>query len=349
MKNFTAAAKRLLAAFFVLAACVLLPGMTAKAEADNMGIIRLNLTLSSAVLTGPKMDAFLYTMNKMHELGMIRRSSSYQSFDLDLNGEDDIGYDAMSSTNGGMISLHTTPSPSLESKEFTVPDTVKQQAASEGRNWCDKICLTLSGDPYRALSIGTTQGGGFIINGTYNDCAINMTLEKDEVLTLRCAPEKNYKFAGWYEGIVSSSYFVSGHTGILISQENELTIDSKSNMDVCAVYTRTSEAAAKANPMSVKAKTMKLSVKKVKQKKQVIAAKKALTIKNAKGKVTYKLTSVTKSKFRKNFSINEKNGKITIKKGTKKGTYTLKIKVKAAGNASYLPAEKTVKVKVKIS
>lgn len=36
------------------------------------------------------------------------------------------------------------------------------------------------------------------------------------------------------------------------------------------------------------------------------------------------------------------------KKKLKKGTYTIQIKVKAAGNSTYAPVEKTVKVKVKV-
>ena len=115
------------------------------------------------------------------------------------------------------------------------------------------------------------------------------------------------------------------------------------------ILTFTIKGKEKQNPLSVKAKTVKLSAKDVKNKKQVISTKKALTVKNAKGSVTYKLVSVTKSKYKKNFSVNTKTGKIKVKKGMKKGTYTLKIKVGAAGNASYLPAKKTGKVKVKIS
>ena len=39
---------------------------------------------------------------------------------------------------------------------------------------------------------------------------------------------------------------------------------------------------------------------------------------------------------------------VFIKKGLKKGTYKLRIKVTAAGNSKYKPATKTVTVKLKI-
>ncbi len=62
-----------------------------------------------------------------------------------------------------------------------------------------------------------------------------------------------------------------------------------------------------------------------------------ITVKNAKGKVTYKSSS-------KKIKVNSK-GKVTVAKGTKKGTYT--ITVKAAGNSSYKYIKKTFKVVVK--
>jgi len=55
-----------------------------------------------------------------------------------------------------------------------------------------------------------------------------------------------------------------------------------------------------------------------------------------------------KPKFKKYFKVNKKNGKITIKKKLKRGTYKLKIKVTAAGNASYKPGSKTITVKIKV-
>lgn len=78
---------------------------------------------------------------------------------------------------------------------------------------------------------------------------------------------------------------------------------------------------------------------------------KAITVKDNKGKVTYKLvkSGITK-KIRKLVKINSK-GVITIKKWkkAKKGTYKIKVKITAAGNSAYnaKTITKTVKVKVK--
>ena len=67
--------------------------------------------------------------------------------------------------------------------------------------------------------------------------------------------------------------------------------------------------------------------------------------------MSYKLLSAKKGSksFKKKFKINAKTGKVTIKKKLKKGTYKLKVKVKAAGNANYkASAWKAVTVKIKV-
>lgn len=93
----------------------------------------------------------------------------------------------------------------------------------------------------------------------------------------------------------------------------------------------------KANAKTAKAKTLK---------KKAVALSKPVTVKKAKGTVSYK--NVSTQKAAKKFTVNAKNGKITLAKGTKKGTYKVKIKVTAAGNKSYKPLSKTVTVKVRV-
>lgn len=104
----------------------------------------------------------------------------------------------------------------------------------------------------------------------------------------------------------------------------------------------------KANTVQVTVKTKTVNEKKLKTKKQII---KAITVKNAQGKVSYKLIkSGVSKKIRKLVSINKK-GTITINKWkkAKKGTYIIKVKISAKGNANYnlKSIAKTVKIKIK--
>ncbi len=77
-------------------------------------------------------------------------------------------------------------------------------------------------------------------------------------------------------------------------------------------------------------------------------ASKAYRIQKARGKVTYKLKSVSRKKFKKYFKVNAKTGKITVRKGLKKGTYKLKVRVKDAGTKWYRQSTKTVTVKIRV-
>ncbi len=88
----------------------------------------------------------------------------------------------------------------------------------------------------------------------------------------------------------------------------------------------------KPNSLKVSGKTVKVKQQDLGKKSVAIARKKVLTVKKAKGKVTYKIIKVTPAKYRKYFRINKKTGKVTVKKGLKKGTYKIKAAVTAAGN-----------------
>ena len=97
------------------------------------------------------------------------------------------------------------------------------------------------------------------------------------------------------------------------------------------------------NGLKAKGTAKAAKYSKVAKKKQVV--KKAIKVSKANGKVTYTLV---KAKKTKKFAINKKTGAITVPKGTKKGTYTLKIKVTAAGDANHNKVVKTVKVTIKV-
>ena len=111
--------------------------------------------------------------------------------------------------------------------------------------------------------------------------------------------------------------------------------------DAIVIYkARINSAAKKTNTMVVTAKNKKVKYKKVKKKKQVVSA---ITVSKAQGAVSY-----SKVSGKKNFTINNKTGKIIVKKKTKKGTYKIKVKVTANGNSNYNSISKTVTIKIKI-
>ena len=101
--------------------------------------------------------------------------------------------------------------------------------------------------------------------------------------------------------------------------------------------------AKKANPLTAKGKTVKIKYSVVKKKNVTIKRADAITVKKAKGTVTYSKISGPKK-----VSVSKKSGNIKIMKGLAKGTYKVKIKVKAAGTSTYKPGSKTVTVTIKV-
>ena len=108
----------------------------------------------------------------------------------------------------------------------------------------------------------------------------------------------------------------------------------------------------KANTLKVTGRNATVKYKKLKKKSQVLKASKVVkTVKKGQGKLSYKLVSAKKGKksFKKYFTMNSKTGKITVKKGLKKGIYKVTIKVRAAGNNSYrVSGWKKVTSKIKV-
>ena len=97
------------------------------------------------------------------------------------------------------------------------------------------------------------------------------------------------------------------------------------------------------NTLTVKAKTAKVKLAKVKKSNVKLAAKKVVSVSKAKGAVTFK-----KASGNKKISV-AKNGRVTVKKGIKKGAYKVKVKVTAAGNDNYKKRTRTVTFKVKVA
>ena len=103
------------------------------------------------------------------------------------------------------------------------------------------------------------------------------------------------------------------------------------------------EVVKAANPMT--AKVAKKTVKAAKLKKKAVTVSKAVVVSKAQGKVSYAKVAKGSSK---QLTVNAMDGKVTVKKGTKAGTYKVKVKVTAKGNANHKPGSKTVTVVVTV-
>ena len=140
----------------------------------------------------------------------------------------------------------------------------------------------------------------------------------------------------------NTDYSVSYAAGRKNAGTYKVTVALKGNYSGSnAVTFRINKAA---NNLSIKAKNTAVKYTKVKKKVQTLAVSKVINFKKkGQGAKTY-----SKASGNKMITINKKTGKVTIKKGLKKGTYKVKVKVRAAGNTNYKAVTKTVTFKIKV-
>ncbi|MBR1731371.1 MAG: Ig-like domain-containing protein, partial [Ruminococcus sp.] len=166
-------------------------------------------------------------------------------------------------------------------------------------------------------------------------------------LTLKAAKSKIY--VGSTTTVTATVTNGSGSTTFKSNNTSVATVDSSGKVKAkkagTVKITATNNGVSKTVSIKIVKKANTLKV--IKTNKTVKYGKKttvkAITVKNAKGKVTY-----TKLSGNSKITVNKTTGKITVKKGLKKGTYTIKIKVAATGNNAYKSAVKTITLKIKV-
>lgn len=99
------------------------------------------------------------------------------------------------------------------------------------------------------------------------------------------------------------------------------------------------------NPMKVTVATKSVKLASVKTKAQTVAPIKVTKVQGTKA---FKVTRWT-GKAKSYIKVNAKNGKVTVKKGTPKGTYKFKVKITAKGNKNYLAKKVTKRITVKVA
>ncbi len=191
--------------------------------------------------------------------------------------------------------------------------------------------------------------------GNYKgSCSADFTIQPKSITPTVVLSKKTYTYDGSAKKpkvtvkdgskiLTTSEYSVSYASGRTNAGTYKVKVTLKGNYKGTKTVSFTIEKAKQ--PMTVTAKTPSVKASDLKKKAQTIKISQAVTIKNAKGTKSYEITD--KGKLTK-IKINAETGSITVPKGTGKGTYTIKIKITAAGTKNYKPGSKNVSVKIKI-
>ena len=141
--------------------------------------------------------------------------------------------------------------------------------------------------------------------------------------------------------------------GKKLAADKDFTVSYSNNVNAgtatltitgCGVYkgtkTATFKIAKAKNTAKISSKQKTVKFAKLKKKAQVVWP---LSVKKAKGKTTYAKMAKGSSK---RLSVNKSTGKVIVKKGTAKGLYKVRIKVKVAGDKNHKSITKIITAKI---
>jgi hypothetical protein len=130
-----------------------------------------------------------------------------------------------------------------------------------------------------------------------------------------------------------------------------ITITGKGKYTGKATATFKIKKATNSLSVKVKKRTYNITYTKLAKKDQSIKEKQIYTIsKKGQGKLSYALSSAKKGKkiLKTSFVVDKQTGKLTAKKGLKKGTYNIAVNVTAAGDKSHIKVTKTISFSIKV-
>ena len=169
-----------------------------------------------------------------------------------------------------------------------------------------------------------------VVSKKYGDKAFSLGAKAKTTLT--------YKSSNTKIATVDSK----GKVTIKAAGTVKITINAKATSTYKAATAKvlTIKIAKKAPTIKTKIGTKNLSYNALKKKAQVFTLGTSV---NSKGTLTYKKLSGSRA-----VSVNSKTGKLTVKKGLRKGTYRVKVQIKSAAKGNYTAGSRTVTVTVRV-
>ena len=194
-------------------------------------------------------------------------------------------------------------------KAPTDPSTIKKQAA-------------------QTITVAVKNSKN-VVSKKYGDKAFSIGAKAKTAMT--------YKSSNTKVATVDSK----GRVTIKAAGTAKITITAKATSSYkVATKTLTVKVAKAAPVLKTKITSKNVSYSALRKKAQVFTLGASVS---SKGTLTYAKTAGSSA-----FTVNKTNGKITVKKGLKKGTYKIKVKISAKATANYNAGTKTVLVTVRV-
>lgn len=255
--------------------------------------------------------------------------------------------------DGGSLAVNLTAQASVDPPERPSSSWIQHKGYSS----YEHLTVVYDGVPVGSVDTGKYLGEGIAItldsadaDYDYFTAKVSTTDQWPSRITTDYIADCVDKGETFYTGALepNTTYYVwvaTGNQGRSISGFSGQAWSAWS--DPITVKTPAKKAELKANPIIVKTKAVEVSASSVKGADKTVKASKAFSVKKAQGKVTFKVTKYVTKEAKGKVSVS-KGGKVTVKRGTPKGAYQLKVKVTATGNAKYAKKSKTVALAVTV-
>ena len=218
------------------------------------------------------------------------------------------------------------------------PRSVWAEGEATGMDALQPFYGTIQGDTEYKLVVNLEPDFGYVFNDTIgkSDALIN----GEEALLLNTQEDELWLVVvgavtavhDWDEGKVTKEP--------TLKEDGEMTYTCKH----CDSVKTEKLDKLNANTLKVSGKTASVKYSKLKKKSQTLKAAKVLKFADkGQGKLTYKRT-----KGNKKISISKTTGKVTVKKGLKKGKYKVTVSVTAAGDSTHASLTRKVTFTVKV-
>ena len=262
-------------------------------------------------------------------------------------GDLSIGYDSAAL---GKVSAAAVDGTAVNAKYYTASTSKKNGGAI---SLSEKYLAKLRYGKHKLVL--TTEKGSHTVIFKVKKAGRSVTIGKTSVKKTFGA--KAFNLDATKKGAGKLTYGSSNEKVAKVDAKGKITIKGAGTAKITAMLDETStyasvsasmtiKVAKAANPLKLATATRTVKASKAKSASLTIAG--AKVAKKAKGTVTYSITKAVKGKksFAKNFGIDKATGKITVKKGTARGIYKVKVKAIAKGSANYKKSTQTAIVTV---
>ncbi len=253
--------------------------------------------------------------------------------------------------NATGIKLNKTQATIVEGKEITLIAKVTPEIASQNVEWSTsspEVATVSENGVVKGIKPGQTIITAKTTDGTDIEatCKITVTADKD-ISKSSVTGIKDKTYTG--KAITQLPTIKLNNKKLKLNTDYKISYKKNVNVGT-ATMTITGKGDYKGSikktfkikkaSITISSKTIKLKAADLKKTKHTIKVYKAFNITKNTGKMTFK-----KKSGNKNITIS-KSGKVTVKKGLKKGTYKVKVKVTAYGDKNHKKASKTVTLKI---